>query len=317
MRRMLITGAGGFVAKHFMDFLYATKQKIEVLGVDVLNSPKIERKSRTVRTHFRKMNLLEREAVDKIVLEFKPDRVLHLASFSSVGYSWEKPVESFCNNTNIFLNLVESLRTHCPKAQVLSVGSSEEYGEIKKNHRLTESDPLNPSNPYGVARVSQEMLAAMYAKSFAMNIVLTRSFNHLGTGQRPDFVVPSFIRQFVLAKQKGNRMVDIRAGNIHITRDFTNVKDVVRAYDLLLERGRAGEIYNVCSGHGVSLKEIISLLEDIVKIKASIIVDKSLVRPRDLARIVGDYTKIHSETGWKPKIPLRNTLAEMVQFYSI
>lgn len=312
MRKILITGVSGFVARHFMDWVGATVPQVEILGIDIaapVISPELAAK---VKFQFRGINLLEKERVDQAVREFVPDGVLHLAAFSSVGFSWKNPVDCFCNNTNIFLNLAESLRKFCAHARLLSVGSSQEYGLVQGLRKIKESTPLHPSNPYGIARVSQEMLAAMYGRKLGLNIVLTRSFNHVGVGQKPVFVIPSYVKQFAAARANGSRSLDLKAGNVNVMRDFTDVRDVVRAYAMLLQKGRPGEIYNICSGRGVSLREVISLLEKMTGIQARIVVGQELLRPDDPPKIVGDYSKIRKETGWEPHIPLRDTLAEML-----
>ncbi len=312
MKRILVTGVSGFVGGHFLDYLEARKRNAIVLGIDQ-SKPMVRRESyESVKFIFQRTNLLDQKSVDRLISDFMPDLVLHLASFSSVGLSWKQPLMSFCNNTNIFLNLVESLRKRCPSARVLSVGSSEEYGQSSRHRKFKERDGLNPASPYGVARVSQEMLGEMYAKSYKMKIVLTRSFNHLGVFQKPVFVVPSLVQQFIEAKKRGRKIFNLTVGNVDIVRDFTNVKDVVRAYDLLLRVGRAGDVYNVCSGKGVSLRDIILMLEKIVGIKTRLIINRSLKRPSDPSWIVGNYDKMHCELGWTPKISIEDTLKEMV-----
>lgn len=313
MKKILITGGSGFVAKHFIDLMTTTHPEVAVVGVDIVKPATVTWRSKTLKLNFKKINLLNRKRLDTIIRDFKPDSVLHLAALSSVVFSQENPVESFCNNTNIFLNLVESLRHYSPRARLLSVGSSQEYGKSDNPRPLKESDVLHPTNPYGIARVSQEMLAVMYAKNFHMNIILTRSFNHVGIGQKPEFVIASFVNQFAMAKKRGCRSLGLHTGNINLVRDFTDVKDVVIAYAMLLKSGQPGEIYNICSGRGVSLRDVISLLETITGIKARILVDKTLRRSDDPQKIVGDYSKIHAATGWKPRISLKNTLTEMIE----
>lgn len=315
MRKLLITGAAGFVARHFLNFLNTRRQTFDVMGLDLAIPAWSMAFSKTLQFRFHKIDLLKKKSVEKAIATFKPDHVLHLASLSSVGLSWKQPAECFTNITNIFLNLAESLRIHCPKARILSVGSAEVYGCNKNKQKVNESDFVSPMSPYGIARSSQEMLAFMYRRNWNMQIILTRSFNHIGVGQKSNFVIPSFVEQFVTAQKKRARFLNLRTGNLKIVRDFTNVKDVVRAYDLLLTQGRPGEIYNVCSGKGITLHKVISMLENLIGIKAHITVDRKLLRAHDFKIMLGDYSKIHSELGWSPQISLKETLLEMIAAY--
>ena len=187
-----------------------------------------------------------------IISDIKPDYILHLASFSSVAYSWKHPEESFSNNCNIFLNLVDAVRQTCPKCRILSVGSSEEYGDIPHaDLPLRENQPLNPISPYAVARVSQELLSKVYVHAFGMQIIMTRSFNHVGPRQDERFVIPSFIKRVLDIKRSGKEAGEIETGDLTIVRDFVDVRDVVEAYYMLLTRGTPGEVYNICSGKAI------------------------------------------------------------------
>ena len=243
MKRMLITGFSGFVSRHFLNYLVENNLSYEVLGVDV-NPPKfaMEDYAPTLAMSFEQVNLLDKEAVEDMIATFRPDYILHLASFSSVAYSWQHPADCFMNNTSIFLNVTEALRKHdlCD-CRLLSVGSSEEYGDVKKEELpLQEDMPLVPVNPYAVARVSQEMMAKVLADSFGMQIMLTRSFNHMGPFQDERFVIPSFVRRILDIAESGAKSGEIETGDTSIVRDFVDVRDVLRAYDRLLLDGKAG-----------------------------------------------------------------------------
>lgn len=246
-------------------------------------------------------------------METKPDYVLHLAAFSSVAYSWKYPAESFTNNSNIFLNLVDVIRDTDSKCRVLSVGSSEEYGNVAhEDLPIRENQPLDPLSPYAVARVAQEWMSKCYVNAYGMNIVLTRSFNHIGPRQDQRFVVPSFIKRIKDIKESGKGEGTIETGNLEIIRDFVDVRDVVRAYYLLLTKGKPGEIYNVCSGHGIKLSSVIDIIADIVGVKVNTVTNPDFVRPNDNMEIVGSPYKIETELGWKPEIGLEETLKDMI-----
>ena len=319
MKRYLITGFSGFVSYYFLKHLNdTTKEKIEVLGLDINKPLDFEENYNFANLiiRFIPINLLDYKSLEIALTSFFPDYVLHLAVFSSVGASWKSPVESFMNNTNIFLNLVDAVRKNNIKCRILSVGSSEEYGDVtEKDIPLSENRNPEPISPYAIARVSQEMMSKCYVNSFAQDIVMTRSFNHIGPRQRDVFVIPSFVKQLVYGFMDGKKEIVMHTGNVSIIRDFTDVRDVVRAYNLLLEKGESGEIYNVCSGKGYSLKDIITIVADKLGVKASIKIDESLVRPKDNMIIVGDNAKINTHVGWKPSISLEDTLDNMIEYW--
>ena len=315
MKRMLITGFSGFVSRHFLNYLVENNLSYEVLGVDV-NPPKfaMEDYAPTLAMSFEQVNLLDKEAVEDMIATFRPDYILHLASFSSVAYSWQHPADCFMNNTSIFLNVTEALRKHdlCD-CRLLSVGSSEEYGDVKKEELpLQEDMPLVPVNPYAVARVSQEMMAKVLADSFGMQIMLTRSFNHMGPFQDERFVIPSFVRRILDIAESGAKSGEIETGDTSIVRDFVDVRDVVRAYYRLLLDGKTGEVYNICGEKGVSLAEVVDQIADIVGVSVTTRVNPDFVRPGDNQVVIGSAEKIRQDIGWTVEIPLRQTLMDMI-----
>lgn len=320
MKKYLITGFSGFVAYYFLKHLDETAtEKISVLGLD-LNKPddfdeNYNFKNLSIR--FISLNLLNYDALEIALAAFSPDYILHLAAFSSVGVSWKKPVDSFMNNTNIFLNLVDAVRKIGINSRILSVGSSEEYGNVSESDiPLCEDRTLDPLSPYAIARVSQEMMSKCYVNSFGQNIIMTRSFNHIGARQKDIFVIPSFVRQIVEAKVNGHSEVLMHTGDVSIIRDFTDVRDVVCAYKLLLENGENGELYNVCSGVGRSLRDVIDEIARLVGLSVKIEIDKSLVRPNDNKIIIGDNSKIMNHTGWKLRHSFEDTLGDMIEYWT-
>lgn len=312
--KILITGISGFVGHHFLQYLYDENQKAEIIGVD-LKEPSYDYKkySRNLNICFYNIDLLDYDKIHDLLKETVPDYILHLASYSSVAYSWKNPTESFKNNTNIFLNLVTAVMDVSPKCRILSIGSSEEYGHI-----LTEDIPikerlkLNPVSPYAVARVSQELLSKIYVESYGLDIVLTRSFNHIGPWQDDRFVVPSFAKRILAIRNSGNSQGTIMTGDLSIIRDFVDVRDVVKAYWILLQKGKKGDIYNICSGNGVTLQNIVDLLADIIGVEVQTEVNPEFVRPNDNPIMIGENYKIYSEFGWKPQIELSKTLKDIV-----
>lgn len=332
MKRILITGFSGFVSYYFLDYLNSSvsahdahegnegseeREEIEVLGIDVQLPPHYadDYHFENIKIRFLALNLLDFSALKIAVTSFAPHYILHLASLSSVGASWKDPVNCFMNNTNIFLNLVESVRESGISCRILSVGSSEEYGNVTQNDiPLTEQKQLHPGSPYAIARVSQEMLSQCYVASMGLDIVLTRSFNHIGPRQKDIFVVPSFVRQILDGIAAGKQTVALSTGNLAIVRDFLDVRDVVRAYHALLLNGKKGELYNVCSGNGHTLQHILETIAELAGVTVSPSVDPGKIRPSDNMIIIGDNTKLRTETGWEPAYTLRQTLEDMLRY---
>lgn len=307
MIKYLITGGSGFVGKHFTDHILNNYSEADILNIDISESENMNIK-------FEKLDLLDNEKLSEIISKYKPDRILHLASFSSVAFSWRNPVKSFANNTNIFLNLLEAVRSANINPRIISVGSSEEYGNLpEENYPLTESTKVNPVSPYAVARVSQEMLSRVYVNGYGLDIIMTRSFNHIGPYQKEVFVVPSFVKQFAEAKLHNKTDIDLITGDISVSRDFVDVRDVVKAYELLFQKGESGELYNICSGKPTKLKEIINILSEITGIKANINISDDLLRPTDIKQVYGESKKINDKTGWQPEIKLTKSIEDMLE----
>ena len=301
MNKYLITGVSGFVGRYFVEYLKKTEPSAMVMGVDITPSCDWV-------TEYQKLNLTDAKSVELVINEFKPNYILHLASISSVGQSWQDPIGCFQNNTTIMLNILDAIVKNKLKTRILSVGSSEEYGN--GDMPLKEDMLLNPQNPYAVAKVSQELLGKLYAQNMDVDVLMTRSFNHIGPHQNERFVVPSFIRQLVNISQGAeNKML---VGNIEVARDFTDVRDVVDAYYKILHKGKRGEVYNVCTGKAVKLRDIIDIAEDILGIKANVEIDVSRLRPNDVMLIEGDDSKIKQELGWEPQYNIKQTIKDII-----
>ncbi|MDZ4712054.1 MAG: GDP-mannose 4,6-dehydratase [bacterium] len=315
MHRYIITGFSGFVSKNFIEYLNENKIQTCVLGVDVHN-PSFETKCfECLNIKFEKSDLRDKDRIGKMIYDFKPDYILHLASYSSVAGSWKSPNSSFQNNVNIFVNLLEGIRMAGVNCRIISVGSSEEYGAVNVTDLpLTENQKLNPSSPFGIARFSQEMIAKLYSDVYGLDIMMTRSFNHIGPGQKDNYAVSSFAKQLVEIKM--NKLGEfVVAGDVNIVRDFVDVRDVVHAYHLLFLRGKKGEIYNICSGYGISLHNIIQMMCEILEVNIMIKEDKKLRRPKDNPVIIGSNEKIKRELNWCNEIPLEDSLRSVIKYY--
>ena len=301
--KYIITGVAGFVGRYFVKYLQTHEPNAEIFGIDIAPSCNL------LLQKYMPLNLLDKKATSAIMRDFSPDYVVHLASISSVGQSWQDPATCFENNTGIMLSILEAIMQHKLKTRVLSIGSSEEYGNA--DIPLKEEMPLNPQNPYAVAKVGQEMLGKLYAQNMDVDVVMTRSFNHIGPCQNERFVVPSFMRQLTNISQGAeNKML---VGNINVARDFLDVRDVVDAYYKILHHGKNGEVYNVCSGYAYKLHEIITMAEEILQIKANIEVDQARLRPNDVMLILGDNAKLKQELNWESKYEIRQTITDILK----
>jgi GDP-4-dehydro-6-deoxy-D-mannose reductase len=250
-----------------------------------------------------------------LIRDIQPDYAIHLAAQSSVAESWESPISSFLNNTNIFLNIIDSIRLECPHCKVLSIGSSEQYGVVADcDLPLVESAKQNPSNPYAVARLSQEYLAKMYADGYHLDVCCTRSFNHCGPGQHEKFVVSGIVKQCAEIAL-GKKEPVVRIGDGSIVRDFLDIHDVVRAYTLLLEKGGPGEIYNVCSGRGRTIRSIVETLNVMYGLSAAVEEDPSWFRPIDNPKIIGNYSKLKKAVGWTPEVGFEESVRSMFHYW--
>lgn len=316
MRKIiLITGFSGFVGRNFIEFAVDNHLEVEIWGIDV-SAPQfsLDEYNKKMNIHFKQIDLLNQKELKLFLSDINPDYILHLASFSSVAYSWKNPGLSFVNNTNIFLNLVLSIYELGIKTRILSVGSSEEYGKYtEKEMPLREEYALHPCNPYAVARVSQEMLSRVFAKDYGLEIILTRSFNHIGPWQDSRFVVAGFIEKILEIKKSGKKCGTIEVGDLSIVRDFVDVRDVVRAYWILLQGGKSGEVYNICSGKGIKLEKVLNEIGEIAEIQVSGKKVEKYIRPDDNRIVIGSYEKIYKEFGWKPEIALRKTIEDVIR----
>jgi len=308
-KKILITGATGFVGQYLFKFL--EKEGLTVFGTSFPENPQPWQKN-IVYLDLR----LEKE-VYEIIRRIEPDWIFHLAAISNVGQSWEKRREVMETNVMGYFNLLEACRRFCPRARLLYVSSSDVYGQRERGREaelLSEDDPINLSNPYAFTKACGEWLSRFYVNSEGLQIVIARSFPHTGPGQRSDFVCSDWARQLARI-ELGLAEPEIKVGNINLERDFTDVRDVVQAYFLLMLRGRSGEIYNVCSGRAIKLKEILDFLLQQTSLDVKITVEEKKLRPLDIDWLVGSNKKIKSETGWSPQIPLERTLLDLLNYW--
>jgi GDP-4-dehydro-6-deoxy-D-mannose reductase len=305
VNRILITGGTGFVGTHLVRVLREKTPKIFVLtsGTKVLSDPRV--------THYA-VDLRNRDEVNSVVRDVSPDGIYHLAGISSIDISWSNPRLTFDVNVLGALNIYEAAMILPSPPRILNVSTSQVYGNSAGI--LTEGSPLNPDNPYSASKAMAELLLVQYRKCMRGGIITVRPFNHTGPGQSPNFVLPSIAKQFAEI-EVGVRSPRLAMGNIDVKRDFTDVRDVLQAYIALLHNGRAGEVYNVCSGRAVRLVDIIGKFQEICRKTVEIDIDPTLVRSNEVAEIVGDFSKIRIETGWSPEIPLESTIRDLMDYW--
>lgn len=310
--KYLITGCYGFVGAHLVRRIRTADTDAAIIAID-RSPPPDEFPEGVTSSHV--IDLLKIEPLAELMRREKPDYLVHLASFSSVGYSWQEPQTSFTNNTNIFLNVLECVRRESPATRVLSVGSSEEYGLVAASDLpLRETAPLRPLSPYAVARVAQEQLGEVYVRGFGLDIVATRSFNHVGTGQSDRFVVSAIGKQFAEIV-KGTRDV-LTVGTTTVVRDFVDVRDVVDAYCRLLSGGVTGEVYNICSGRGSTIGSVIELFSSLTNTRPRVTTDPALVRPVENEVVIGSHDKITGSVGWEPRHSLEDALRSVLDYWA-
>ncbi|MBU1626127.1 GDP-mannose 4,6-dehydratase [bacterium] len=313
--KVLITGITGFAGSHLADYILKEHPEVKIYGIKRWRS-----RTENIEHLGDKINLFEcdlRDAysVENVLSDIRPDRIFHLAAQSFVKSSWSAPSESL--NTNILgqLNIFESIRRLGINPPIQIACSSEEYGLVHENELpIKETNPLRPLSPYAVSKVSQDLLGYQYYKSFGMNVVRTRGFNHTGPRRGDVFVCSTFAKQIVLM-EKGIIKPTLMVGNLEARRDFTDVRDMVRGYWVSLEKCDPGEVYNISSGTTYKIKDVVKMLLERVSIDIDIKQDPERMRPSDVPVLLGDNTKFCEKTGWKPQIPFEKTLEDILDYW--
>ena len=297
--RALITGSQGFVGRYLRREL--EESGYEVVGLD------IQPGEGAVQA-----DLLNPEQLAAAVRQAEPDAVFHLAGQADVARSWKIPQKTMEINVIAAVNLMEAVRAFNPSARMVLVGSSDQYGNLGEAGRLVSEDlATHPQTPYAVSKMAQEEMARVYVRAYGMNICMTRSFNHGGAGQRLGFLIPDFASGIM--KVERGEAKSLKVGNLTSRRDFTHVKDVARAYRLIGEKGKPGEVYNVGSGVTWSAQEILDKLCAMAVCPIPVEQDPARMRPSDTPVICCDHTKLTTDTGWQPQIPLEDILSDTLR----
>jgi len=294
MVRALVTGGGGFVGRHLGTHLGSMGD--EVISIDL------------------EVDVADPEAITAAVLDAQPDAIYHLAALSHVGESWESPAEVLRVNVLGTAALLAAGRALDEPPVVLVVSSAEAYGAVGPDDLpITESTPLRPISPYAASKAAAEQLALQAWRGYGQPVVLVRPFNHVGPGQAPTFAVSALAKRIVEAER--DRSGRVAAGTLTARRDYTDVRDVVRAYRLLVTRGTTGDTYNVCSGVDVAVSEVAERLCALAGAEVELVTDPDLVRPVDLPVLRGDPGHLVADTGWRPEIAFDDTLLDILEFW--
>lgn len=289
--RALITGGRGFVGRWLAEHLRASGDEVVVVDAET--------------------DVTDEGAVDRAVGEARPDAVYHLAARSHVGESWRDPLEVVRVNVLGTAAVLAASRKEAEGATVLVVGSAEAYGALAPDEvPVSEEVPLRPVTPYAGSKAAAEQLALQAWRGYGQRVVVVRPFNHVGPGQPPSFAVPALARRVADARRTGARQLSV--GTVSTRRDFTDVRDVVRAYRLLVERGQPGTVYNVCSGQDVAIADIARRLMALAGVELQLVTDPDLVRPVDVPVLAGNAGRLRAATGWKPVLSLDETLADVL-----
>ncbi len=309
MKRALIIGAAGFVGSYLIDHIQkhcvwsivVTKMPQETMtypGVDICD-----------------LDVLAPDSIERLLEEQRPDYIFHLAAQSSVAVSWKNPGLTVDVNVKGSLNVLDAVRKLDYKPRVLLIGSGEEYGHVRENEvPVREDNVLRPGNIYAATKACQNMVGAIYAQAYGMDVMMVRAFNHVGPNQSPIFVVADFCKQ-TAEIEAGLKEPVIKVGNLSARRDFSDVRDVVRAYVELMEKGKAGETYNVGSGNAVEIRKILDMILCRSKKEIRVEVEPSRMRPVDVPVIEADISKLKACTGWKQKITLEETIQDTLEYW--
>lgn len=304
---ILITGGTGFAGTHLVEYLLSQKERnIHVTshsGRDNFLGDLIPKEN------IHKLDLSNQKDVEDLIKNLQPDHVYHLASISTVENSFEKMREIMQNNIDLQINVLDAIKKFSPESKVLVITSAEQYK--KSEEKLSETSAIEPNNPYAVSKATQDMLAYVYSV-LGLKIIRARPFNHIGERQKTNFAVPAFASQ--IAKIEKNQQDILKVGNLEAIRDFTDVKDMVRAYHLLMTKGEIGEVYNIGSGFGIKVKDVLEKLTRMAKVKIQVVEDPARMRPVDNHFIVADNSKIVA-LGWHPAISIDQTLTRTLNYF--
>lgn len=312
--RVLITGVTGFAGSHLAELLVADG-RFQVYGIHRTRSGLHNIRNVADRLQLLECDLRDPSSVERVLADVRPEWVFHLAAQSFVPSSWTAPYETMDTNVLGQLNLLEAVRKLRLSCRVQVACSSEEYGLVYRHEvPIREEQPLRPLSPYAVSKIAQDFLAYQYHRSYGVDVVRTRAFNHAGPRQGEPFVISNFAKQ-IAEMERGLRPPVLQVGNLDAQRDFTDVRDIVRAYVLALEHGAPGEVYNIASGETHIIRSVLESLVAMSRVRLEVRTDPARLRPSDVPILLGDASRFRACTGWKPEIPLEQTLRDTLDYW--
>ena len=313
--RVLITGITGFAGSHLADYLLAEHPDVEIHGIFRWRSRRENIAHLGNRVKLTEGDLRDEASLRQVMAESRPDAIFHLAAQSYVPTSWRAPTETLTTNIAGQANLFEAVRAAGLDPVIQIAGSSEEYGLVLPDEvPISEDNPLRPLSPYAVSKVAQDMLAYQYFRSYGMKTIRTRGFNHTGPRRGEVFVSSNFAKQ-IASIEAGSQRPVIRVGNLDAVRDFTDVRDMVRAYWLAVTKATPGEVYNLGSGRRITIRALLDLLLSMSDAEVDVEIDPQRLRPSDVEVLLADSSKFRNETGWEPVIPLETTLSDLLDYW--
>jgi GDP-4-dehydro-6-deoxy-D-mannose reductase len=313
--RVLITGITGFAGSHLADYILAEHTEVEIFGIQRWRSRTENIEHLAGEIELREADLRDYTSIHRVLDEVRPDAIFHLAAQSFVPTSWRAPAETLSTNIIGQTYIFEAVRALQLDPTIQIAGSSEEYGLVLPDEvPIKETNPLRPLSPYAVSKVAQDLLAYQYFESYGLKTVRTRGFNHTGPRRGEVFVTSNFAKQIASIEAELQEPV-IRVGNLESVRDFTDVRDTVRAYWLAVEKGRPGEVYNIASGREITIRQLLDKLVELSRTRVEVEIDPDRLRPSDVEVLIGDASKFHADTGWEPTIPLEQTLEDLLDFW--
>lgn len=311
--RALISGITGFAGTHLASHILGLGY--EVWGFSRSEHGPLDLSGPWGQVKYISCDLRNKAKLAEAITLARPEEIYHLAGQSSVRLSWADPVLTFEINVIGAINLLETVCKYAPKAKILLVGSSDEYGPAEEGEGpVTESSRLRPQSPYSLSKVCVDLLAEQYYKAKKLNAIRVRPFNHIGPGQRPDFATSDFAKQIAEA-ELGQREVTLKVGNLSVRRDFTDVRDMVRAYTMALAYCLPGEVYNICSGRVYALSEIVEVYLRMARVEIEVEEEEERRRQVDVPAIIGDASRFKLATGWKAEISVEKSLEDILNYW--
>jgi GDP-4-dehydro-6-deoxy-D-mannose reductase len=308
--RVLVTGIAGFVGRHLANELIAHGH--EVVGLDIAQPATPLADAVALMT----ADLLDADAARRAIASARPDAIIHLAGAASVGQSFADPLGTWRLNLDGTLSVLEAVRREAPEARCLTALSGEAYGLVDPSQLpVTEATPMRPHSPYGASKAAADLACAQYRDGYGLDVVRVRSFNGIGPGQDARFVVPAVARQIAVGEREGVESIGISVGNVETRRDFTDVRDIVRAYRLLVECERPEEVYLVCSGHSRPVRDLIDGLAALASSPVTVASDPTRRRDGEAPDLYGSHDRLSADTGWRPAIALEASLSDTLDWW--